>query len=510
MRPSLVRLAVGFTSTVLVAPGLPALLAAPAHAEVPAREFVLSRGHLDAFEVSWSQATGQLELRVKDATQLYTDATVFRDPATVTIDADAQFAALQIPEDLPPDYAFLGAPGETVHLLPETQADDLPWPGWSTERLQASLPSDIQLSGEQPVQLAVTVDGPGEVHTWMSGPGGEVINHYVDSSDQVADVIPVRANAHVHTNWSFSAIGDYLITVTPSAQTTTGVLTGPAQPYHVHVGDPLAPFTPVATEPPIITGTPEPGMELYSTQGAWNPTPTEYVAQRWLRNGSPIEGATGTSYMVTEADRGADLTSEVTVRIGRATATAVSAARRVLHVAPEATTMPAVRGTVRTGSTVTSTTGTWDTAGLAFSRQWLRDGVPISGATAASYTLTRADHGHRVAVRVRASKAGHATGTATAVASTVAVGPRITTLKAPRLTGTTRVRERLRVTPGLFSPGATSRTYRWTVGGRTVGSGRSLLLRKAYAGRRVTATVTVRSAGYRGRTFTRTSTVVRR
>ena len=43
----------------------------------------------------------------------------------------------------------------------------------------------------------------------------------------------------------------------------------------------------------------------------------------------------------------------------------------------------------RSGRTLSSTPGTWDTAGLAFERQWLRDGRPIAGATGATYRPVR-------------------------------------------------------------------------------------------------------------------------
>ncbi len=67
---------------------------------------------------------------------------------------------------------------------------------------------------------------------------------------------------------------------------------------------------------------------------------------------------------------------------------------------------PQVSGAAKIGSTLTSTTGTWNTKGLTFSRQWLRSGAAIPGATAATYKVSGADVGKRLSVRVTATKAG--------------------------------------------------------------------------------------------------------
>ncbi|MEO9322933.1 family 78 glycoside hydrolase catalytic domain [Nocardioides sp. C4-1] len=78
---------------------------------------------------------------------------------------------------------------------------------------------------------------------------------------------------------------------------------------------------------------------------------------------------------------------------------------------------PQVTGAARVGSRLTSTTGTWNTGGLRFTRQWLRNGSPIARATGASYVLTGADVGRRVSVRVTASKPGLAPGVAVSTAT---------------------------------------------------------------------------------------------
>lgn len=230
------RLLTSFLATAVGAATVLTFAGSPASAVD--REFVLTSGHIDLFDVTYDPAAGQLDLSVGDETGLYDAGKVFRDPGTVTVAVDDERAAVTVP-DLPA-YAFLGAPGDTVYLLPQSQNVDLPWPGWSTERLTGTLPAGTELStAADAVRLAVSVDGPGQVHSYMNGATGGVINHYVDTRDGGPDTIPVSRNAHVHTEWVFTETGEYTFTVTPSATTTTGAtLAGEATTYHVRVGDP--------------------------------------------------------------------------------------------------------------------------------------------------------------------------------------------------------------------------------------------------------------------------------
>jgi hypothetical protein len=76
-----------------------------------------------------------------------------------------------------------------------------------------------------------------------------------------------------------------------------------------------------------------------------------------------------------------------------------------VHPPPINTVRPAVTGTAEVGQLLTSTTGTWTNA-TSYAREWLRNGSPIAGATAATYTLTADDQGEMIAVNVTATGAG--------------------------------------------------------------------------------------------------------
>ena len=107
-------------------------------------EYILDSRHIDLFELTYDDG---LVLKIKDDTHLYAVSTRYREPERVIVNVDAARAAFTVPAGLPPTLAFLGAPGTVVYLLKESPPEEekavLPWPGWSAERLQATLPLEI-------------------------------------------------------------------------------------------------------------------------------------------------------------------------------------------------------------------------------------------------------------------------------------------------------------------------------------------------------------------------------
>jgi hypothetical protein len=68
---------------------------------------------------------------------------------------------------------------------------------------------------------------------------------------------------------------------------------------------------PVHTAAPSLTGTPTVGSTLSCSQGAWAYNPTTFT-YAWLRDGVPISGQTGNTYVVQAADRGHAISCQVT------------------------------------------------------------------------------------------------------------------------------------------------------------------------------------------------------
>ena len=65
-----------------------------------------------------------------------------------------------------------------------------------------------------------------------------------------------------------------------------------------------------------------------------------------------------------------------------------------------------VTGSTKVGTNLRSHVGTWNTDGITFSYQWLRDGKKV-GSTAATYKTSKSDIGHKLSVVVTAKKSGY-------------------------------------------------------------------------------------------------------
>jgi Carboxypeptidase regulatory-like domain len=83
------------------------------------------------------------------------------------------------------------------------------------------------------------------------------------------------------------------------------------------------PPAPVNTAAPTLGGTPAIGQTLTCSQGIWSNNPTGY-SYAWLRNGAPIAGQAGSSYVVQAADEGQKISCQVTASNGGGSYTIVS------------------------------------------------------------------------------------------------------------------------------------------------------------------------------------------
>src|SRR5207249_7397835 len=124
---------------------------------------------------------------------------------------------------------------------------------------------------------------------------------------------------------------------------------------------------------------------------------------QWQRGGVPISGATLASYTTpptTSADDSAQFTVVVSNTAGSVTSSVATLTVTPAPVAPTLTTQPASQ-TVTAGQTAAFSVTATGTAPLSY--QWQRGGVPISGATLASYTTpptTSTDNGAQFTVVV--------------------------------------------------------------------------------------------------------------
>lgn len=166
---------------------------------------------------------------------------------------------------------------------------------------------------------------------------------------------------------------------------------------------------------PAISGTPVVGETLTVSAGTWSVTDPQ-VTYQWLRNGSPIDAATSSSYRLIEADAGTDVSAAVVASAsgyvdGTASASPVHITTAtqplIVNTAP-----PVIAGAAKVGQTLSATPGIWSVEGVTVGYEWLLDGME-TGATGATYPLSEQTLGRSVSVRATAAKPGHVDGIAT-------------------------------------------------------------------------------------------------
>ncbi|WP_395690833.1 hypothetical protein [Nocardioides sp.] len=228
---------------------------------------------------------------------------------------------------------------------------------------------------------------------------------------------------------------------------------------------------------PSITGTPEVGNTLTCHRGSWQTSGgTISYSYSWRRDGSPISGATRSTYLVVDADEGARLTCRVTAvdLNGSTWATSEGVDVGGGGSGPTNSEPPFITGAPAVGSTLTCNKGTWNGGGgpsgsISYSYAWRRDGAGI-GATSATYVVTSADRGHQLTCLVTGA---NGSGSRTIESDPVTVpgdGPSNTT--APWISGTPEPGQVLTCNPGGWSgTGTISYSYVWRRNGTAVGAG---------------------------------------
>ncbi|MHA7305571.1 hypothetical protein ACX80E_10045 [Arthrobacter sp. TMN-49] len=157
-------------------------------------------------------------------------------------------------------------------------------------------------------------------------------------------------------------------------------------------------FTP--TKSVTVTGVYRFGQTLRISQ-AWSPAPTS-TAYQWYRNGVAIKGATGSSLKLSSSYIGANISVKLTLRKDGFTSRSTTTVRNLVRNATVATvSAPRITGTLKAGSALTATNGSYSPAPTSVTFQWYRNGAAIAGARNRAYKLATADNGKSITVRVR-------------------------------------------------------------------------------------------------------------
>jgi len=175
----------------------------------------------------------------------------------------------------------------------------------------------------------------------------------------------------------------------------------------VVVTPPGTPVTPVVTAGVAsVTGSATVGSTLTASPGSWGPAPVA-VSFEWLRNGVPIAGAAGATYVVQPADLGGFVSVRVTGAKAGYTSSVVASPAVVIAAGTLKAVTPKITGSVKVGKKLTAKAGKWAPSSVKFSYRWYRSGKAIKGATKATYSLKSADKGKKITVAVKGVATGY-------------------------------------------------------------------------------------------------------
>ncbi|HYD75388.1 choice-of-anchor U domain-containing protein [Ramlibacter sp.] len=219
------------------------------------------------------------------------------------------------------------------------------------------------------------------------------------------------------------------------------------------------------------------------------------VSYQWLSDGTAIAGATGTTYTLTEAEVGKQVTvrASYTDLLGQAEAVTSTGTGSVGNVNDSPMGAVTISGTPQQGQVLTAVTSALaDPDGLgSFSYQWLSDGAVITGATGATFTPGQAEVGTGISVRVTYTD-GHSTvETVTSAAGTPVANANDAPTGTVSIGGTPTEGETLTASntlEDLDGMGALPVSYQWFADGQAIigATGATLVLAQAQVGKAIT------------------------
>ncbi|MDR1710893.1 MAG: family 43 glycosylhydrolase [Propionibacteriaceae bacterium] len=264
----------------------------------------------------------------------------------------------------------------------------------------------------------------------------------------------------------------------------------------IGLDDNLEPFTKVGT--PKISGTKKVGKVLkVSSYGSWTPKPYAYGYQ-WYRDGLAIAGANSSSYELVAADRGKRITVRVIAKLDDYQLTYSNSSKKTSKIGyGTLTAKTVVQGTAANGQTLIADTSAW-TAGTTLTYQWYRNSSKIAGAVADSYTLTDADLGKTIKVKVTGVKDGYKKKSQTSAKTAKVAKFAFTVTPDPVIQGTPTVGSALSVDVGVWTPTPSAYSYQWYANGKAISKATksSYTPSSKYAGKQLTVKVTGKLADH--------------
>ncbi len=224
---------------------------------------------------------------------------------------------------------------------------------------------------------------------------------------------------------------------------------------------------------------------------------------QWKRDGTAIPGATGSTYVLAQADVGAAITVTVswTDDGGTAESLTSSATAMVANVNDDPTGAVTIAGTATQGETLTAVTDTIaDPDGLGtFTYQWKRDGADIAGATGSTYVLAQADVGAAITVTVNWTDGGNTMESLTSAPTAAVTAANRAPTGSVTIDGTATQGETLTAVTDTIADadGLGTFAYQWKRDGADIAgtTGTTYVLTQADVGAAITVTVSWTDGG---------------
>lgn len=160
---------------------------------------------------------------------------------------------------------------------------------------------------------------------------------------------------------------------------------------------------------------------------------------------------------------------------------------------------PKITGKAAVGNTLKANAGTWKPSTASLSYQWYRSGKKVSGATAQTYVLTKADLGKKITVKVTGSQAEYKTATATSKATgkvkagTIVPG-------AVTVSGTIQVGQVVTATTNAadWAPNTVALSYQWYRSGKAIKGAKAATYTTLAAdrGKKLSVRISAKLSGY--------------
>lgn len=361
-------------------------------------------------------------------------------------------------------------------------------PALADEPTAIAPPTDLAVTGTPTVGETLSIRSDG----WDPADAVIRVDWSVDSVDVASTVSSDEELAlELQPEWVGKSVTAHVHASAEGREDFDAILPGPGA---------ISPATWTAAKP-TISGTAKTKGVLRASVGTL-PSGTK-AAYRWLVDGSPISGATGSTYTVPASRVGHDISVRVELkRTGFTTLTLTSAAKRISTAPFTTKPKPKLSNAPRVGRSVTALVGSWK-PGATFTYKWRVSGKVVS--TAKKYTPKASQRGKYLTVTVTAKRTGYTTTVQKTAKTKIGYGV-FTKHPKPKISGSPAVGSKLKAKAGTWAPSATIR-YQWLNNGKAIkGATKSTYtVKKGDWKDRISVRVTASKTGYATKKVTSSS-----